>query len=261
MRRHQRERNISQQLQAALQPPPPSDLPGLALESFYRPALDEAGVGGDGFDVFQVEKNCSALCVFDLSGKGLSAAAAVATVRNMMRFALYNSPSVAQALTTLNQTLVQHDLIQGFATLFLGVYDHGASTIRYVNCGQEPGLIWRAATGEVEQMDPTGPVLGGFEGGVFIERMVTLRPGDVIALFTDGLTEVGATRKTLLEIDGVSSILRACCGDSRQTNTPKFVVDSLIAGVDRFASGGARDDIALLVGVAGAGAAVTRDRT
>ena len=261
VRRHERERNISQQLQAALQPPPPSDLPGLALESFYRPALDEAGVGGDGFDVFQVEKNCSALCVFDLSGKGLSAAAAVATVRNMMRFALYNSPSVAQALTTLNQTLVQHDLIQGFATLFLGVYDHGAGTIRYVNCGQEPGLIWRAATGEVEQMDPTGPVLGGFEGGVFIERMVTLRPGDVIALFTDGLTEVGATSKTLLEIDGVSSILRACCGDSRQTNTPKFVVDSLIAGVDRFASGGARDDIALLVGVAGAGAAVTRDRT
>ena len=248
----QRERTIALQLQDALVPPAPNDVPGLALASYYRPALDEAGVGGDFFDVFPVEDGCTALVVADLSGKGLQAASQVATVRNMLRYALYGGATAADALTDLHRTLVCHELLTGFATLFIGLYDEAQCTLTYVNCGQEPGLIWRRANGQVEQLLPTGPVLGGFGPGDFWEREIALAPGDVLALFTDGLTEVGPTRKTLLEVEGVSDVLRDCCAASSLAGTlPQEVVAGLIAGVDNFAHGGVRDDIALLVGVVG----------
>jgi serine phosphatase RsbU (regulator of sigma subunit) len=54
--------------------------------------------------------------------------------------------------------------------MFVGVYDETECTLTYANCGQEPGLIWRAATGEVRQLPPTGPVLGGFITGA-IEQL------------------------------------------------------------------------------------------
>ncbi len=246
----QRERNIAQQLQEALQPPAPGNLPGLALASFYRPALNEASVGGDFFDVFPVACEVTALVVADLSGKGLAAASQVATVRNMLRFALYKGETVARAVCDLHEMLVQHELLTGFATLFVGLYDPAFQTLTYVNCGQEPGLLWRAATGVVEELAPTGPVLGGFAAqGAYEQRVIALEPQDALALFTDGLTEVGATRKDLLEIAGVSEMFAACCAAEREIS-PDAIVSRLVASVDRFARGGIRDDIALLVGVA-----------
>ena len=99
-------------------------------------------------------------------------------------------------------------------------------------------------------MTPTGPVLGGFREGDFEQNIVALASGDVLALFTDGLTEVGPSRKVQLEIEGVVDVLRECCqGEPAGKIVPSSVVDCLIAGVDDFARGGARDDIALLVGV------------
>lgn len=245
----QRERNIAQQLQIALQPVPPDNLPGLALQGFYRPALAEAGVGGDFYDVFALDKGCTALVVGDLSGKGLAAASEVATVRNMVRYALYSSSTVADAIAGVDHVLAERNLLRGFSTLFVGVYDAAARSLTYVNCGQEPGLLWRKANGEINYLLPTGAVLGGFESDQKYEQeTVLLASGDVLALFTDGLTEVGPSRKEQLEIEGVCSVLRACCADG--VREPKTALECLIAGVDDFARGGVRDDIALLVGVA-----------
>ena len=173
----QRERNISQQLQAALQPELPGAVPGITLTRYYKPALAEAGVGGDFFDCFAVEKNCTALVVGDLSGKGLAAAAQVATVRNMLRAFLYSQPTVAEAVTDLNRVLAENNLLTGFTTLWVGAFDGGTRTLTYVNCGQEPALVRRAATGQVEQLLPTGPILGFIENARYTEARVTLAPG------------------------------------------------------------------------------------
>ncbi len=254
----QRERNIAQQLQDALQPPRPPALPGMALKDFYKPALEEAGVGGDFFDVFPLEKGCTALVVGDLSGKGLAAASEVATVRNMVRYALYSGRTIAEAVTNLDRILVEHDLLTGFATLFVGIYDHNERSLSYVNCGQEPGLIWRAAAGEVEQLPPTGPVLGGFESeSGYDEARVFLFSGDVLALFTDGMTEVGRSRRQFLEVEGLAELFARCSAEesSRPYSSPKEVAESvvrgLVTGVEAYAGGpeGLGDDIALLVGV------------
>jgi PAS domain S-box-containing protein len=245
-RAQQREHNIAQQLQTALQPPVPETVPGLELGHQSRAALDEANVGGDFLDVFLLDKGCTALVVGDLSGKGLAAAAQVATVRNMLRFALYNGRTLDEALTALNRTLVENHLIQGFATLFVGCYDSGERTLTYVNCGQEPALLRRAAMGQVEELEPTGPVLGSFtEAARFEEQVIALSPGDALAVFTDGLTEAGPNRREMMGVSGVASLLaRHAEGESASD-----LAQRLVADVDAYARGGVRDDVALLVGI------------
>lgn len=249
----QREHAIATQLQDALQPSLPETAPGLALAQHYKPALSESAIGGDFYDVFALEPGCTALVVADLSGKGLAAAAQVATVRNMLRYALYNDGSLARTLTTLNRTLAEHNLLTGFATLFAGSYDEADRVLKYVNCGQESALIWRAATGEIEELPPTGPVMGMDADGKFSEQSIALPPGDALIIFTDGLTEAGPRRLQLLGVAGVRAILHEAmqamlspCPHDKAT----AIVTRLIAGVDAFAESGARDDVCLLVAIA-----------
>jgi len=240
----EREHRIAEQLQQAIQPAAPPSVPGLELADYYRPALEEAGVGGDFYDVFAADKGVTFLVVADVSGKGLAAASQVSAIRNMLRFALYNGRTLAGPVATLGRTLARNDLLTGFATLFVGRFDAHTRALSYVNCGQDAGLILRAGTGAVEGLPPTGPVLGGFTEAEFEEREVMLEPGDVLALFTDGLTEAGPSRAALLGGDGVAALLRRQRGQDARA-----VASRLIAGVDAYAQGGRRDDVCLLVGV------------
>ena len=252
-----REHNIATQLQEALKPSLPSVVPGLALAKYHEVALAEAEVGGDFYDAFPVEKGCTALVVGDLSGKGLAAAAQVATVRNMLRATLYLSASLAEAVTNLNDILADNNLLTGFATLFVGLYDSGSGVLTYVNCGQEPGLVRRMGqgledAGRMEELLPTGPVLGAFVGSVFADRSVSLRPGDALAFFTDGLTEAGPDHTDMLGIEGVTALLAAPRPHSGAVSAERRAEDfllSLIAGVDQHAQSGVRDDVCLLVAV------------
>lgn len=248
-----REHTIATQLQEALQPDLPGAVPGLALAKYYRPALaDSEGVGGDFYDVYALEKGCTALVVGDLSGKGLAAAAQVSTVRNMLRAFLYSQPTLAEAMTVLNRVLSENGLLTGFTTLFAGCYDSATGVFQYVNCGQEPALVWRAADGRVEPLDATGAIMGAIEGAQFMQSCVTLRPGDALAMFTDGLTEVGASRSNLLGVEGVSALLESAAVRMRgrdASETAETLTADLIGGVDLYAQSGARDDMCLLLAV------------
>ncbi len=246
VRVRRREHAIAEQLAQALQPVSPAMIPGMELAEYYRPALEDQGVGGDFSDVFSTDKGVTFLVVGDLSGKGLAAASQVALVRNMLRFALYNGRSLAQPIATLNTTLADYELLSGFCTLFVGRYDAEARTLAYVNCGQDAGLVLRAATGQVEMLPPTGPVLGAISGAIYTEETVVLETGDVLALYTDGLTEAGPSRTALLTGDGVARLLQQQMG--RQSAAE--IVTELIAGVDSYAKGGVRDDQCLLIGIA-----------
>jgi PAS domain S-box-containing protein len=249
----EREHRIAEQLQAALQPELPARVPGLAVTKYYSPALtDEAGVGGDFYDVFAVGPGRTALALGDLSGKGLEAAAQVSIVRNMLRAFLYSVPSVAEALSDLNRVLAENSLLSGFSTLFVGVFDAPSRRLTFVNCGQEPALLRRGATGQVEPLASTGPVLGAFENAHYSEEAVTLSRGDAVAIFSDGMTEIGPSRTAMLGITGVSALFSAPIAEN-QTAAEKaeILARLLIEGVDSAAEGGVmRDDVCLLVCVA-----------
>lgn len=239
----ERERHIAEALQGTVQPILPDGIPGLDLASFYRAALNEANVGGDFSDVFPIEKGCHALVVGDLSGKGLAAAVQVSMVRNMLRHSIYTWPSIAEAITRLNTILITHNLLEGFATLVVVAFDLGMKTLTYVSCGQEPALLRRTADGDVQELPPTGPILGATEAAKYQEQVIPIRPGDAFALYTDGLTEAGPSRSKLLGVAGVASLLRDGAGNARS------VVTRIVEGAGAYAQGVFHDDVCLLVGV------------
>jgi serine phosphatase RsbU (regulator of sigma subunit) len=243
---HQREHNIATTLQGTLQPAIPNNVPGLDIAWFYQAALSEASVGGDFADVFFLEKGCHALVVGDLSGKGLAAAAQVAVVRNMLRFALYTAPTIADAVTRLNHVVITNRLLSGFATLVVVAYDIGARTVTHVSCGNEPVLLRRTADGHVEQLPPTGPVLGISESAVYTQEEIPLSQGDAFVLYTDGLTEAGPTRREMLGVPGLADLVRS------GPKTASALVERLVAGVQQHAHGRLGDDVCLLVGIVSA---------
>jgi PAS domain S-box-containing protein len=249
----QRERNISQQLQRALQPRLPESAPGLTLANRYKAALQEAGVGGDFYDVFSITQARVALVVGDVSGKGLAAAAQVATVRNMLRAFLYSKSTLETAVSDLNHVISVNALLSGFATLFVGCYDTVSGELSYVNCGQEPALIRRADDCRVEMLIPTGPVLGMDEQAIFSQHKITLRAGDALAIFTDGVTECGPNRMEMLGVDGVAALLEReiSSDEDKRAGLAETLARRLTQGVDEASRGGvARDDVCLLVAVA-----------
>lgn len=239
----ERERNIAAHLQNALQPALPNTVSGLAVAKYYEASLEEAGVGGDFYDVFLVGENCTALVVGDLMGKGLAAATQIAVVRNMLRAFLYSQSTAVGALAELNKVLTENELLTGFATLFVGLYDSRTGCFQYVNAGQEPALVRRAGTGRIETLDATGPVLGVVREAQYEEACTTLLPGDAVVVYTDGLTEVGPIRTALLGVEGIAALLEA------PFDSADALASRLIAGVKAFDKAAARDDLCLLVGV------------
>ena len=244
-RLRQREHAIASALQDALRPRLPERVPGLDLKDFYRPALAEANVGGDFYDVFPLDKGLFALVMGDVSGKGLAAAAQVATVRNMLRYSLYQHPVVAQAVTDLNQIVSGQELLSGFVTLFVGVYDTTTHEFTYASCGHEPGLVRRADGVAVVELPPTGPVLGASAQAVFDQGSLSLRPGDAFVLYTDGLSEAGRSRRDFWGVDGLTAQLRA----EPQAESAADLAAHVIAGAVAHAQGVLHDDVCLLVGV------------
>lgn len=250
-RGQQRERVIAMALQNALIPEVPKRVLGLETASYYKSALEESNVGGDFLDVFVLQNGSAVFAVGDLSGKGLAAAAQVATVRNMLRYSLYRASRLDEALQELNSLVVAHELVSGFATLFVCLYNPETHDLTYLSCGHDPGLLRRASDGAVELLPPDGssisPVLGLAEQGRFVQQSVTLHPGDTLLLCTDGITEAGRDRREFLGVAGVAQMLRA--GPAGETI--EGLIARVVAEVREYAHGIQHDDICLLAAVVG----------
>ncbi|MDQ2686873.1 MAG: SpoIIE family protein phosphatase [Armatimonadota bacterium] len=238
-----REHRIAEQLQRALQPALPEHVPGLSIGKYTRPALDEAAVGGDFFDVFPLNSERCALVIGDVSGKGLAAAQQLALIRNSLRTTLYLSQTPALAATSLNTIVTTHDLLAGFVTVFVGIYDITSGQIAYASCGHEPGLIRRAFGGAINTLPPTGPPLGVYERAVYEEATVTLCPGDTLLLYTDGISEAGPNRRELLGADGLTRLFSALPFPLDVQAQAEFLVSQVRAE----ANGTFHDDIAVLL--------------
>ncbi|BDI31461.1 hypothetical protein CCAX7_35120 [Capsulimonas corticalis] len=237
-----KERAIAQQLQEALQPTVPNQAPGLSLGSFIRPALDEALVGGDFMDVFPLDKKRYAIVLGDVSGKGLAAAQQLALIRNTLRTLLYLYYAPAQAASALNAIVAAHDLLVGFVTAWVGVYDTMSGAIVFCSCGHEPALV-RRSNGAMETLATLCPPLGMAEQSAYRDQKVTLLAGDELLLYTDGLSEAGPNRLNLFGLDGLMRLLNALPAEADVQSQAERLVNE----VSLFASGNFRDDVAILL--------------
>ena len=238
-----RERRIATELQEALQPSVPDFVPGLQIGQFIKPALNEAAVGGDFFDVFPLDKELYAVVIGDVSGKGLAAAAQLATVRNMLRGFLYQYKEPVEAVKYLNSVLTGHQLLIGFVTAFVGVYDIALGRITYTSCGHEPVVLHRAATNTVDLLETTGPPLGVNEHADYVSENRRLAVDDTLILYTDGISEAGPTRKDLLGIDGLTRIIHGL----HPLSNVDAAAEALVSAACDYANGTFRDDVCVLL--------------
>ena len=145
-------------------------------------------VGGDFYDVFDLPNNKLGLFIADVADKGVPAALFMALTRTLVRAAVIETDSPAEAMRRVNDLLVP-DTRQGmFVTAVYAVLDLEKSELTYVNAGHNPPL-WVRCDGSIERLTRTAIALGVVTGDPVEQRMITLESGENVLLYTDGLTE------------------------------------------------------------------------
>jgi serine phosphatase RsbU (regulator of sigma subunit)/PAS domain-containing protein len=190
---HDKDRRIAETWQRSMLHEVPADtFPGLKIKTFYEAALQESLVGGDFFDALALDSARVALIVGDVSGKGLAAAAYTAEIKYALRAFLFAYPDPGEALSHLNDLLCGHQRQQQdeapLAVLTLVVIDRITGQARITSAGAEPPQILRVS-GQVEQCDGGGVILGVGPGAAYPVREVSLNLGDTLLMATDGITE------------------------------------------------------------------------
>ena len=187
------ELEIAREVQAKLFPGQRPDLEGLEVLGVCRPA---ESVSGDFFDYVRLDSNSLAVSFGDVSGKGISAALVMASlhaiVRTQLALLLPDQPdafrvAAAQVVGGANRQLVADTAPEKYSTLFFGAYDARTATLAYSNAGHLPPLLVR--NGEVAPLDVNGMVVGIFPDASYTASSLTLRSGDLLVAFTDGVTE------------------------------------------------------------------------
>jgi sigma-B regulation protein RsbU (phosphoserine phosphatase) len=130
-----------------------------------------------------------------------------------------------------------------FVTTFYGILDGATGCVEYADAGHNYPLLCRAATGQIEQLQASGMVLGVVPEPRFEQRRVVLAPGDVLCLYTDGVTEAMDARRQLFGEERLHAVLRA-----NARGTPDDVLNAILNAVHDFSAVGPQaDDITLVV--------------
>ena len=167
-------------------------------------------VGGDLFDLWKMGDSAFGLFVADVSGHGLAAAFIGAMTKMALSYAVKDGP--AEMLGQMNDGLGKHMPEGRFATAIAAFYDVDTGRLRVARAGHPPGIIWRAGTGQTEQVAPRGLPLGVMSGCEYEPYETTINPGDKLLLVTDGLTETIDMNGKVLGTDGVASAFADAAG-------------------------------------------------
>lgn len=177
---------IAQRIQAGLLPEHPPAIPDVELAGLCIPA---ASVGGDYYDFFTIGDQVD-LVLADVSGHSIGAALVMAATRSVLRTQAMAGYAPAEILAHTNQVMNDDMARAGlFITGFYARYAPATRALHYANAGHNLPILYRAASGKIELLDAEGIVLGVLPGVPFEEKQTTISPGDVLVLYTDGITE------------------------------------------------------------------------
>lgn len=205
--RQDREILLVQSIQRAYQPERAQVEVGRLLASGMNQLCEDAS--GDYYDFVELPSGRLCLVVGDVSGHGLGAALVMAQARAFLRAFAETVDQLASVMNLLNDFL-SRDMTGGrFMTMFVGIVDPATGQLEWTNAGHPPGFLYRAATGEVEELESQRRVLGVFANAGFEPTPpVELGSGDVLLLYTDGVTEAQNAAGELLEEAGLRELLR-----------------------------------------------------
>jgi len=172
-------------------------------------------VGGDYFDFIVRPTGKLAFALGDVSGKGPKAAMMMMVLRATVHSVVLQV-EMSSTLAQTNRAMYYNSEEPSFATFFLGDLDPSSGELQYVNAGHLPPILYRLATGEMERLTLGGTVLGLFEETGFEEGHSRLDPGDVLTIFTDGVSESWNEDDEEFGMDRVADIVSNHAAQSAQ---------------------------------------------
>jgi phosphoserine phosphatase RsbU/P len=243
--RLEKELALAASIQASFLPGQLPDLPGWQLSAALIPAGE---MSGDFYDLIPLPGGCLGLVVADVSDKGTGAALFMALARTLLRtYADECETEPADTLEATHWRILSDTQTDEFVTVFYGILDPGTGTLTYANAGHNPPFLF-SPDGDVEdvqELGNTGPPLGlsVFRNPVWGQRCVTLAPGQVLVLYSDGITDAHNPQETLFEerrlLETVATNVHAPASELQ---------DALLDAVHRFMDGApAQDDITLMI--------------
>jgi phosphoserine phosphatase RsbU/P len=185
-RRLEAELELSQIVQRALLPQIAPNIPGVEVSAFSRPAEI---VGGDYFDFFQYRDGAHGLVIADIPGHGVSAGMLMSSLQTAIRTMAPETEIPSEILERINRFYIHNINFTTFVTVFLARFDPVTRILTYASAGHNPPLIIREKGAEALWLKPTAPAIGLSEEFHPQMESVTLEPGNVMFLYTDGVTE------------------------------------------------------------------------
>jgi phosphoserine phosphatase RsbU/P len=180
-------------------------------------------VGGDYYDFIKMDENRWALCLGDISGKGLPASLLMANLQAVLRGHVLHVDKPAAILRHANRQLYQSTSPEKFATLFLGILDCENHTLTYSSGGHEHPYLLRADGNDL-RLQAGGVPLGMIDGMVYQEETVELRPGDCLYIFSDGVTDNVNSEMELYGEERMQSVLKEGYSEHQQ---PDKLIDKI----------------------------------
>ena len=185
--RVRREIEIAREVQQRLFPQRIPEIPGVSIAGACRPALE---VGGDYYDFIELEDGRLGLAVGDVSGKGISAALIMASLRASLRGLTLDGPgNLARMMEKVNRLVYESSSTNRYATFFFAIYDPVARDLHYVNAGHNAPILMRGSSGEIRRLEAGGLVVGLLPVAVYEAQTIRLEPGDLFIGYTDGISE------------------------------------------------------------------------
>jgi sigma-B regulation protein RsbU (phosphoserine phosphatase) len=247
--RLRRELALAAEVQQRLFPEQPPDSARFELSGFCQPAR---GVGGDYYDFLQFDNQQTGIAVADVAGKGISAALLMSSVQASLRSQAMvrdnggaSKASPAEMVSTLNRLLCRSTGPATYVTFFYAEFDEQTRRLTYVNAGHNAPLLLRSSDSLAagHRLTSGGPVIGMFDHCYYEEETLQLESGDLLAAYTDGVTEAlnasgeefgeerlqealaSAAHLPATEVrDSIVQRIRAWCADAPQHDDLTFIV-------------------------------------
>lgn len=238
-RRTAHEMEIARQVQARLFP---QSLPAMKSLDYAGTCIQAREVGGDYYDFLHLGEEGLGLVLGDVAGKGIAGALLMANLQANLRSQCAVARDEPQRLLrSVNQLFYENTTDNTYATLFFAQYDDRSQRMRYINCGHLPALVLRRDS-SVVRLDSTCTVLGLFNEWDCQVREFGLNSGDMLAIYTDGVTEALNSAEEEFGEERLVAVL-----DRHRDQAASGVLAAVVDAVRQFGAGEQADDVTLVV--------------
>jgi len=204
----------------------PKEIPQIPGYTIAAKTISAKEVGGDYYDFINIDDKHFAFCLGDVTGKGMSAAMLMANIQATLRAQILNGFSCTDSLVNSNNLLCATTEPTKFVTLFLGTLDTESNEICYTNAGHDPPLHF--TEGKLNKLSKGGILLGAFPDSQYEQDKPTMRNGDLLVLFSDGITEAMNEENQEFSEEKLLEVI-----NNNKDAKPELLIDKIISEVEK----------------------------